>query len=203
MLFGDIKGSTELIEGLAPEEARTLLDPALHHMMEAVHRYEGTVNQVLATVSWRCSELRAPMKTMPSGRVTRLWRCRTPCATMLMKFVEPTRSRCRSGWDSIPGKWWSGRSITIYTWTTRRWGKRPTWRLAYHALRGEEWEKAVAYFHRAGTKAATRSAYREAFVCFEQAGTELFTAIELCGDMEMMFWLARAEAALAQVENRK
>ncbi len=42
-------------------------------------------------------------------------------------------------------------------------------RLAYHALRGEEWEKAVAYFHRAGTKAATRSAYREAFVCFEQA----------------------------------
>jgi class 3 adenylate cyclase/tetratricopeptide (TPR) repeat protein len=47
VLFADIKGSTELIEGLDPEEARTLLDPALHAMMEAVHRYEGTVNQVL------------------------------------------------------------------------------------------------------------------------------------------------------------
>src|SRR5207253_9344551 len=32
---------------LDPEAARHLLDPALHLMMEAVHRYEGTVNQVL------------------------------------------------------------------------------------------------------------------------------------------------------------
>ena len=47
VLFADLKGSTELIEGLDPEEARTLLDPALHVMMDAVHRYEGTVNQVL------------------------------------------------------------------------------------------------------------------------------------------------------------
>jgi class 3 adenylate cyclase/tetratricopeptide (TPR) repeat protein len=47
VLFADLKGSTELIEGLDPEEARKLLDPALHVMMGAVHRYEGTVNQVL------------------------------------------------------------------------------------------------------------------------------------------------------------
>jgi class 3 adenylate cyclase/tetratricopeptide (TPR) repeat protein len=47
VLFADLKGSTELIEGLDPEEARSLLDPALHVMMDAVHRYEGTVNQVL------------------------------------------------------------------------------------------------------------------------------------------------------------
>src|SRR5262250_3607002 len=47
VLFADLKSSTELIEGLDPEEARKLLDPALHIMMDAVHRYEGTVNQVL------------------------------------------------------------------------------------------------------------------------------------------------------------
>src|SRR3989441_983654 len=47
VLFADLKGSTEWIEGLDPEEARQLLDPALHVMMDAVHRYEGTVNQVL------------------------------------------------------------------------------------------------------------------------------------------------------------
>jgi class 3 adenylate cyclase len=47
VLFADIKGSTELIAGLDPEEAHTLLDPALRLMMHAVHRYEGTVNQVL------------------------------------------------------------------------------------------------------------------------------------------------------------
>src|SRR5262249_60479827 len=30
-----------------PEEARAILDPVLERMMEAVHRYEGTVNQVM------------------------------------------------------------------------------------------------------------------------------------------------------------
>jgi class 3 adenylate cyclase/predicted ATPase len=47
VLFADIQGSTELITDLDPEAAQQLLDPAIHRMMEAVHRYEGTVNQVL------------------------------------------------------------------------------------------------------------------------------------------------------------
>ena len=47
VFFADIKDSTRLIEGLAPEAAQQLLDPVLHLMMDAVHRYEGTVNQVL------------------------------------------------------------------------------------------------------------------------------------------------------------
>src|SRR5207244_2578343 len=47
VLFADLKGSTELIRDLDPEAAQHLLDPALHVMMDAVHRYEGTVNQVL------------------------------------------------------------------------------------------------------------------------------------------------------------
>ena len=47
VLFADLKGSTELIAGLDPEAAQQLLDPAIHRMMDAVHRYEGTVNQVL------------------------------------------------------------------------------------------------------------------------------------------------------------
>jgi class 3 adenylate cyclase/tetratricopeptide (TPR) repeat protein len=47
VLFADIKDSTELIRDLDPEAAQQLLDPAIHRMMDAVHRYEGTVNQVL------------------------------------------------------------------------------------------------------------------------------------------------------------
>jgi class 3 adenylate cyclase/tetratricopeptide (TPR) repeat protein len=47
VLFADLKGSTELIRDLDPEQAQAILDPALQAMMEAVHRYEGTVNQVL------------------------------------------------------------------------------------------------------------------------------------------------------------
>ena len=44
-LFADIKGSMELIEDLDPEDARSIIDPALQLMMAAVHRYEGYVAQ--------------------------------------------------------------------------------------------------------------------------------------------------------------
>ncbi len=56
-------------------------------------------------------------------------------------------------------------------------------RLAHHAFRGEVWSKALSYLRQAGTKAATRSAYREAVSCFEQA----LTAInQLPHDREML-----------------
>jgi class 3 adenylate cyclase/tetratricopeptide (TPR) repeat protein len=47
VLFADMRGSMELLADRDPEEARKLLDPVLERMMEAVHRYEGTVNQVM------------------------------------------------------------------------------------------------------------------------------------------------------------
>jgi class 3 adenylate cyclase/tetratricopeptide (TPR) repeat protein len=47
VMFADLKGSMELLADRDPEEARKLLDPVLELMMEAVHRYEGTVNQVM------------------------------------------------------------------------------------------------------------------------------------------------------------
>jgi class 3 adenylate cyclase len=47
VLFADLKSSMELLADRDPEEARAILDPGLERMMEAVHRYEGTVNQVM------------------------------------------------------------------------------------------------------------------------------------------------------------
>ncbi len=47
VLFADLKGSMELLADRDPEEARRVLDPVVEKMMEAVHRYEGTVNQVM------------------------------------------------------------------------------------------------------------------------------------------------------------
>src|SRR5262249_35182084 len=47
VLFADIRDSMKLIENRDPEEAQKIIDPVLHLMMDAVHRYEGTVNQVL------------------------------------------------------------------------------------------------------------------------------------------------------------
>ncbi|HEV8717280.1 MAG TPA: adenylate/guanylate cyclase domain-containing protein [Candidatus Binatia bacterium] len=46
-LFADLKGSTALIEGLDPEAARAIIDPALQLMMDAVHQYDGYVAQAL------------------------------------------------------------------------------------------------------------------------------------------------------------
>jgi class 3 adenylate cyclase/tetratricopeptide (TPR) repeat protein len=47
VLFADMKGSLELLVGRDPEEARGALDPVVERMMEAVRRYDGTVNQVM------------------------------------------------------------------------------------------------------------------------------------------------------------
>ncbi len=47
VLFADIKGSLELIESSDPEDAQAIFDQAIRTMMEAVHRYEGTVNKIL------------------------------------------------------------------------------------------------------------------------------------------------------------
>jgi tetratricopeptide (TPR) repeat protein len=42
-------------------------------------------------------------------------------------------------------------------------------RLAHHAIRGAQWQKALRYLREAGTKAVTRSAYREAVAFWEEA----------------------------------
>jgi class 3 adenylate cyclase/tetratricopeptide (TPR) repeat protein len=47
VLFADMKGSMELLADRDPEEARRILDPVLERMMEAVHHYEGTVNNAM------------------------------------------------------------------------------------------------------------------------------------------------------------
>ena len=47
VLFADLKGSMELVADRDPEEASQLLDSVLERMMAAVHRYEGTVNQIM------------------------------------------------------------------------------------------------------------------------------------------------------------
>jgi hypothetical protein len=47
VLFADLKGSMDLLADRDPEDARKILDPVLERMIEAVHRYEGTVNQVM------------------------------------------------------------------------------------------------------------------------------------------------------------
>ena len=78
VLFADLKGSMELLADRDPEEARKILDAVLERMMEAVHHYEGTVNQVMGDGSWRSLVLPWPTKTTPRGPATRRFACKTP-----------------------------------------------------------------------------------------------------------------------------
>lgn len=46
ILFADMKGSTSLIQDLDPEQVEQRLRPTLQTMIDAVHRYEGTINRI-------------------------------------------------------------------------------------------------------------------------------------------------------------
>jgi len=89
VLFADLKGSTELIEGLDPEEARQLLDPALHIMMDAVHSYEGTVNQVLGDGIMALFAPRSPTKITPYSACYAAWLMQAAMRHMLRRSALP------------------------------------------------------------------------------------------------------------------
>ena len=61
--------STELIRDLDPEQAQALLERALHAMRDAVHRFEGTVNQVLGDGVRPCLVPRWPTRITRCGPV--------------------------------------------------------------------------------------------------------------------------------------
>jgi class 3 adenylate cyclase len=97
VLFADLKGSMELLADRDPEEARKLLDPVLEHMMEAVHRYEGTVNQVMGDGIMALFGAPIAHEDPPSALATPLSGCRTRPSDTPKACGAPPASRCRSG----------------------------------------------------------------------------------------------------------
>ena len=96
MLFADLKGSMELLADRDPEEARQLLDPVLERLMAAVHRYEGTVNQVMG--DGIMALFGAPLAHEDHAvraAATPPWPCRKPSVITALKCAAPTASRCR------------------------------------------------------------------------------------------------------------
>jgi class 3 adenylate cyclase len=89
-LFADLKGSMELLADRDPEEARRLLDPVRERMMEAVHRYEGTVNQVMGDGIMSLSGPPSPTKTTRCGPATPRSTCRGRCAATRRTCGTPT-----------------------------------------------------------------------------------------------------------------
>jgi class 3 adenylate cyclase len=73
--FADLKGSMELLADRDPEDARAILDPVLERLMDAVHRYEGTVNQVMGDGIMALFGAPIAHEDHPV-RAMRRWRCR-------------------------------------------------------------------------------------------------------------------------------
>jgi class 3 adenylate cyclase len=97
VLFADLKSSMELLADRDPEEARHILDPVLERLMAAVHRYEGTVNQIMG--DGIMALFGAPLwrtKITPCGPAMPLWPCRRPCGATVRRCGARTASRCRS-----------------------------------------------------------------------------------------------------------
>jgi hypothetical protein len=127
VFFADLKDSTRLIEGLDPEAAQQLLDPAIHLMMDAVHRFEGTVNQVLgdgimalfgAPIAHEDHALRACYAALALQSAIRTYADEVRRTHgMLLQL----RVGLNAGEVVV-------RSITTCTRTTRRWARIRSWR---------------------------------------------------------------------------
>ena len=89
-LFADIKGSTELMEDLDPEEARAIVDPALNLMIDAVRRYDGYIVQSTGDGDLRSVRRAASRtKTIRSARCTRRCACRKTSSGYSPKSCAP------------------------------------------------------------------------------------------------------------------
>src|SRR3984957_5740435 len=103
-LFADIKSSMELIENLDPEEAQSIIDPALRVMMKATRRYGGQ----------SCS----PPAVAFSLRLAPPWRTRSirnepPCGAYNARRAQPLLRRIarpgpQTGAGTSRGKYWRG-----------------------------------------------------------------------------------------------
>ena len=132
VLFADLKGSMELLADRDPEEARKLLDPVLERMMEAVHRYEGTVNQVMgdgimalfgAPLAHEDHAVRALLRRAADAGERRSATPRRSAAPTGSR-ADPRRPQLRRGRRRA-------RSAAISAWTTRRSARPRTSRRAW------------------------------------------------------------------------
>ena len=135
VLFADLKGSMELLADRDPEEAQKLLDPVLERMMEAVHRYEGTVNQVMgdgimalfgAPVAHEDHAVRACYAALHMQESVARY-------AETLRRTEAVGAHIRVGLTR--GRLSSAPWAAISAWTTRRSGRRRTWPPAWSRWR--------------------------------------------------------------------
>ena len=107
-LFADLKGSTALIEGPDPEDARAIIDPALQLMMDAVHRYDGYVAQALGDGLFALFGAPIAHEDHPQRALYAALRMQEEMRGYRTKSDSNTASRCKCESGSTPAKSWCG-----------------------------------------------------------------------------------------------
>ena len=135
VLFADLKGSMELFADRDVEEARRLLDPVIDHMMEAVHRFEGTVNHVLG--DGIVALFGAPVAH--EDHAVRACYAALRMQDNVKRYAEDVRRSegmpSRSAWGSIPARSSCAPSGTTCGWSTPPSVRRRTSRAAWSSSR--------------------------------------------------------------------
>ena len=126
-LFADIKGSTELMEDLDPEEARAIIDPALKLMIDAVHRYDGYVVQSTGDGIFALFGAPVAHEDHPQRALYAALRMQEELKRYSAKVLaEGGTADSRRASGSTPAKWWCARSRPARVRpSTRRSGIRP------------------------------------------------------------------------------
>jgi tetratricopeptide (TPR) repeat protein len=211
VLFADLKGSMELLADRDPEEARALLDPVLERLMAAVHRYEGTVNQVMGDGIMALFGDAMPLLTQAVER-----------SAAMARVDEAARCRLSLGEaQMLAGRLEEAHALAEGTLAhTRAHQERGNEAYALRLLgdiaarrEPRELDQAESYYRQALALAKDLGMRPLQAHCHlglgtvyaktdqrEQAHAELSAAIELYRALEMTFWLPEAEAALAEVE---
>jgi len=94
----------ELLADRDPEEARQLLDPVLERMMDAVHRYEATVNQVMGDGIIALFGSPIAMKFMGRGCAMPSCICRRLSGSIERRYAPPNALRYISPSSSTQGR---------------------------------------------------------------------------------------------------
>jgi class 3 adenylate cyclase len=135
VLFADLKGSMELLADRDPEEARRILDPVLERMMEAVHRYEGTVNQVMGDGIMALFGAPSPTRTTRSAPAMPLCGCKSPSSGTRSKRADAPARPFPSAWALIQARSSCAQLGAICVWITAQWDKRRIWPRAWSRRR--------------------------------------------------------------------
>ena len=97
-LFADIKGSTELMRDLDPEDARAIVDPVLQLMMAAVHRYGGYVAQSLGDGIFALFSAPVAHEDHPQRALHAALGCRRSCIALPTVCVRRARFPLKPAW---------------------------------------------------------------------------------------------------------